>query len=374
LDLSKAGVRAVVFLHGALLGTDLFGMSRLDDVGGLKRGYSRGISGLDALLAAMREEANGLADPAFAPPLTNDEATKQRLDDRLQDAGNFTGASVAQFEAAIGKHLSHPMPCVRILWSCEHHHLGRAIATVTLLDQLRSLCAEAKLRAGDRVLVLAHGHGGQLLALTSNLLTPTMVSGKKKFIELLTSFAQQTRRDDFLTVLQSLEPTLPSGSTLNWVHLDVVTLGTSVRYGWDPAGLGKLLHLVNHRVLRTDGKRWLAKMDLPQVTVEMPVAWGGDYVQQLAVAGCDALPSTPEAKAANKAVWELVEPWDGFERWLECARKTVRCPEDGRCLLVDYKDCNGSPVVRDHYYGHAAYTRANAMLFNTAEIVKALYA
>jgi hypothetical protein len=29
--------------------------------------------------------------------------------------------------------------------------------------------------------------------------------------------------------------------------------------------------------------------------------------------------------------------------------------------------------VRDHYYGHAAYTRLNAMLFNTSEIVKSLY-
>jgi hypothetical protein len=200
-----------------------------------------------------------------------------------------------------------------------------------------------------------------------------MVVGKRKLLELLTAYAQQTNRDEFLLMLQRLEPAILSGSPLNGVQLDVVTLGTPVRYGWDPTGVGKLLHVVNHRLLRTDGKRWLAKMELPQVTVEMPVAWGGDYVQQLAVAGCDALPATPEAKAANKSIWELVEPWDGFERWLECARKTVRCPEDGLCLLVDYKDCNGSTAVRDHYYGHAAYTRAGAMLFTFTEIVNALY-
>jgi len=61
--LSDAGVRAVVFLHGSLHGADLFGMQRLDEVGGLKRGYSRGVSGLDALLALMREGDNGI------PPL-----------------------------------------------------------------------------------------------------------------------------------------------------------------------------------------------------------------------------------------------------------------------------------------------------------------
>lgn len=374
LQLSKAGVRAIVFLHGALLGTDLFGMGRLDEVGGLKRGYSRGISGLDALLAAMREETNGLADPAFGPPLANDVATKQRLDARLQDAGNFPEAVVGQLAAALSKRLGRPMPCVRILWSCEHHHLGRALATITLLDQIKGVCDAAKIGEGERLLVLAHGHAGQLLALASNLLTPAMVVGKRKLLDLLTAYAQQTSRDELLLLLHRLEPPILSGSPLNGVQLDVVTLGTPIRYGWDPTGVGKLLHVVNHRLLRTDGKRWLAKMELPQVTVEMPVAWGGDYVQQLAVAGCDALPTTPEAKAANKSIWELVEPWDGFERWLECARKAVRCPEDGLCLLVDYKDCNGSTAVRDHFYGHAAYSRAGALLFTMTEIVNALYA
>jgi hypothetical protein len=107
--------------------------------------------------------------------------------------------------------------------------------------------------------------------------------------------------------------------------------------------------------------------------MEMPIAWGGDYVQQLALAVTDALPASPEAKAANKAVWEIVEPYDGFERWLECVRKCVRCANDGQCLLVDYKDSTGSSNPGDHFYGHAAYTRLNNLLFNTTEIVGALY-
>ena len=82
--------------------------------------------------------------------------------------------------------------------------------------------------------------------------------------------------------------------------------------------------------MRTDGKRWLAKTELPQITMEMPIAWGGDYVQQLAVGGSDAVATSEQAKAVNKALWELFEPWDGFERWLECARKSVRCQNDGR--------------------------------------------
>jgi hypothetical protein len=114
-------------------------------------------------------------------------------------------------------------------------------------------------------------------------------------------------------------------------------------------------------------------MELPQITMEMPIAWGGDYVQQLAVAGTDAVPATEAAKAANKALWELVEPYDGFERWVECARRAVRCPSEGLCLLADYKDSTGSTNARDHYYGHAAYTRLDSMLFNTTAIVSRLY-
>jgi hypothetical protein len=166
---------------------------------------------------------------------------------------------------------------------------------------------------------------------------------------------------------------LATASPLNEVALDMVTFGTPVRYGWDPSGIGKLLHIVNHRNLRTDGKSWLAKMELPQITMEMPIAWGGDYVQELAVAGSDAVPPTEPAQAANKRVWEMVEPYEGFERWLECARRAVRFPSEGRCLLVDYKDSTGSTNPRDHYYGHAAYTRRSALLFNTMQVVRTFY-
>ncbi|TAJ10968.1 MAG: hypothetical protein EPO61_01415 [Nitrospirae bacterium] len=55
------------------------------------------------------------------------------------------------------------------------------------------------------------------------------------------------------------------------------------------------------------------------------------------------------------------------------ACKSIRCANDGRCLLVDYKDATGSTNPREHLYGHAAYTRLTNLLFNTTEIVQALY-
>ena len=374
--LSQAGVTTVVFLHGSIHGTDAFGMQRLDEVGGLKRGYSRGVSGLDALLAAMREESNGipLLPGGIKPPLSDDDATKHLIDKQIGDAGNFTDACVESFQKAINKNLTQPISCLRLLWSSEHHHLGRALAAVRFLDELHNLCKRQSIDKGYRILVLAHGQAGLVLAIASNMLCPSPITGRPKLFNILSGYAEQTNQPELTDTVRRIESLLATATLLNGIALDIVTFGTAVRYGWDPSGIGKLLHVVNHRNLRTDGKHWLAKMELPQITMEMPIAWGGDYVQELAVAGSDAMPTTESAKAANKRVWEMVEPYDGFERWLECARRAVRFPSEGRCLLVDYKDSTGSTNPRDHYYGHAAYTRRHAILLNTKEIVRIFYA
>jgi hypothetical protein len=325
-QLAQMGVRIIVFLHGTALGTDLFGMQRLDEVGGLKRGYSRGIAGLDALLALMREGTNGVPflKGGLIPPFTDDDSTKRLIDEQAGDAANFSHAYAELFRKAINRSTERPIRCERLLWSCEHHHLGRSQAAVQVIGRLRALASEHHLRSGERVLIQAHGQAGLLMALVSNLLSPHESAGRASLLQTLKDYATHTRAST-----SALEPFehLPA-QALNGATLDVVTLGTPVRYGWDPSGLGKLLHIVNHRPMRVDGKRWLAKMELPQITMEMPIAWGGDYVQQLAVGGTDAMPPSPDAKALNKVLWELLEPYEGFERWLECARKSVRCHND----------------------------------------------
>jgi hypothetical protein len=373
--LSQTGVRVIVLLHGSIMGTDVFGVQRLDELGGLKRGYSRGVAGLDALLSLMRESGNGISSlPGWLkPPLANDDATKRLLDEQIGDAGNFTNAYLEMMRQSLNRGLDRPIHCVRELWSCEHHHLGRAMAAVSMLGRLCDWGETHKLGQGDRILVQAHGQAGLVLALVSNLLCVASSSSRTRLFDLLSAFASQVNRPDIASTIHRVALLLSNGAILNGATLDVVTFGMPVRYGWDPTGLGKLLHIVNHRNLRTDGKTWLSKMELPQITMEMPIAWGGDYIQELAVAGSDAVPTTELAKTANKAIWELVEPFDGFERWLECARRAVRIPSEGLGILADYKDSTGSTNVRDHYFGHAAYTRLNAMLFNTTEIVRTLY-
>ena len=101
--LAQAGVRLVLFFHGSILGTDVFGLQRLDEAGGLKRGYSRGISGLDSLLAFMREGDNGIPPlpGGLKPPLANDEATKTLVDQQIGDAQG----SLERLGKDLGSHL-----------------------------------------------------------------------------------------------------------------------------------------------------------------------------------------------------------------------------------------------------------------------------
>jgi hypothetical protein len=264
-QLVEEGVRLVVFLHGTALGTDLFGMQRLDEVGGLKRGYSRGIAGLDALLALMREGTNGV--PALKngrrPPFTDDDPTKHLIDEQAGDAANFSHAYVELFRKAINRSTERPIRCERLLWSCEHHHIGRSQAALHVISRLHALVTEQKLGPGDRVLVQAHGHAGLLMALASNLLAPHESAGRVSLLQTLKDYTTHTGASTSAIELLAPSPV----QVLKGAMLDVVTFGTPVRYGWDPSGLGKLLHIVNHRPMRVDGKRWLAKMELPQITM-----------------------------------------------------------------------------------------------------------
>ena len=195
-SLSQAGVASVVFLHGSLHGTDIFGMQRLDEAGGLKRGYSRGVSGVDALLAAMREgeQRHSVAAWWGKPPLQDDEATKTILDEQIGDAGNFTDAYVQSFRKAINKNLSQPISCIRLLWSSEHHHLGRASPPCLCSPSSHKLCQHQNLGKGQRILIQAHGQAGLVLALVSNLLCPSPITGRPRLLSILTGYAEQTNQ------------------------------------------------------------------------------------------------------------------------------------------------------------------------------------
>ena len=369
-----SGVHAVLFVSGMPY-ADPYGSERLDEAGGLKRGYSRGIPGLESLLGILRTETNGLpkGDEMPRPPFENTETHKHTLEELVGDVGNFSNRYVQTFTNAVSLNLPNKLACDRYLWSSLNHHLGRVEAALSLIEFLQKWAERLSLQNRHRILVHGHGHAGQVLALVSNFIAGNEVPNRQAIFQILAGHYDRTgRTSDAVERLDHLYRLLTSNAFLNGAAMDIVTHGTPVRYGWDTSRIGKLLHMVNHRPVRADSKRWLAKMELPQIAWEIPMLAGGDYVQQLAVSGTDAVPGTEEEKVVNKELAGLLEPFEGFERWLECARRGTRCANDGQCLLVDFKVEANCPS-QEHLYGHGCYTRMNAMLFNTIQVVKTLY-
>ncbi|GJL55509.1 MAG: hypothetical protein NPIRA02_26410 [Nitrospirales bacterium] len=374
--LREAGVRGMLFINGLPYG-DLFGVGRLDEVGGLKRGYSRGIPGIESLLTLLRPETNDIvsASDTLKPPLVNSPEVQKQLDVLANDAGNFSSESMAMFQRAIDQHdqRERPLRLGRFVWSSQHHHFGRAKAAFDLIEFLERWAQELTVSANERLVVHAHGHAGQMLSLVSNLIAPGESSNRQILFQVLAAHYERTHDAEVTTDrLETLYRKLTEQPFLGGAALDVVTYGMPVRGGWETGGLGHLLHVVNHRTVRSDGKQWLAKMELPQIAWELPLVSGGDYVQQLAVAGTDSVPGLPQDELVNQELREIVEPYDGFERWLECARRGTRCQNDGSCLLVDYQ-VNGESSPRSHLFGHACYTEKRAMLFNMTELTNRLY-
>ena len=371
----QAGVKGVLFLSGHPY-MDVFGAARLDEVGGLKRGYSRGVSGLESLLALLRPSTNGIvnARDSIHPPLKNEASCLASLDALAKEVGNFSSAYVQKFAKGLQQQQGPgQVMCERYVWSSVNHHLGRVEAAMDLLDFLETWVKNCSCVSGQRVLLVGHGHAGQVLALLSNILGVGDGEVRSRVFEILARYwSECSDGRHSVDRLEALFKLVMEGGLLNGVMLDVVTLGTPVRYGWDTSGMGKMLHVVNHRPIRPDGKRWLSKMDLPQIAWEMPYVSGGDYVQQLAVAGTDEWPATPSAQKAIEDFREIFEPYDGFERWLECARRNTRCQNDGLCLLVDYPVQTESGP-REHLFGHGCYTESRALYFTAKEIVDAFY-
>ncbi|RMH32242.1 MAG: hypothetical protein D6690_14425 [Nitrospirae bacterium] len=368
--LSQAGVRGVLFVHDSPF-TDLFGVGRLDEVGGLKRGYSRGIPGLESLLALMRPETNGLraADEDLAPPFQNDDRTKEILDRLTGDRGNFSFEYVRQFHQALTNDGELPIVTDRYVWSGCRYHLGRVEAALDLLEFLEGWTRPFLDHHPSRIILQAHGHAGLVVALLSNFLAKSESPTRETIFDILMQHYEAIGAEPSrLERLEAIYRQLSEGNVFKGLVLDVVTYGTPVRYGWELESLGQLLHIIYHRPIRGKGKPWLAKMELPQIAWEVPMVAGGDYVQQLAVAGTDAVPLSPDEVWANEELRVLLEPYDGFERWLECARRGTRCHNDGQCLLIDYQV---PPTLspREHFYGHGHYTQVSTMLFHTQQIV-----
>jgi hypothetical protein len=338
--LRAAGVRSVYLIHGTFVGPDSFGI-----VGDLDRFF-----------------------PAWGQRLRR--AFKATTDRVVGDRGNFTQRYAERMQMALHVPGAEPLSVRRFFWSSENNHIGRADGAVRLLDELRS-CGDTQ---RGRVLLWAHSHGGNVLALASNQLGGTPQT-RREFFDAARPYYENrwTRRVD-QPIWERVASWLcaerePAALPVLGTRLDMVTFGTPVRYGWETCGCGRLLHFAHH----------VPAPGLPPFRAKFPPSpedilnGRGDTVQLLGIAGTNLIPSLLAWRAltADRRLHRLLQPdvpQSDLWRRLGCGQ---RVHADGTTLLVDYRQAAAHLIA--HMAGHAVYTREEWMLFHAEEVARRFY-
>lgn len=334
----RAGVRAIYLLHGTFIGNDALGM-----------------------LSEVARFA-----PAVAETLR--QWNKGILDRISGDFGNFPPEAGQLWEDELNVAGLPSIPVRLFNWSSENHHLGRADGAVRLLRELR----QREFAPGSRVLLVGHSHGGNVLALLTNLLGAEPALREKFFLAAKAYYRfplwgriDQPEWEEMRQLATAHRDLLPG------VHLDLVTLGTPVRYGWDTAVGENLLHIVFHRPI--DGLPPY-RAPFPPTASDLWHAAHGDFVQQGGIAGTNLSPPVWSWRTcdADVRLGQLLQKNIALADLVERLRCGMRAHADGENLLVDYGPQDGGPS--QHLFGHAIYTRNAWRLFHLEQIATRFYA
>ena len=295
-----------------------------------------------------------------------DRLARQLLEPAASDAGHFSPRYADALETLLSAG-GKPIPVRLLDWSCENHHLGRADAAVRLIDEL----ASPDLPREKRVLLWGYGHAGSAFAMASALLSGGAGAAREFFDAAAIYYRLPMTGVVDVPVWQRVRRTLLSNRRrLDERPIDFVTFGAPVRYAWNLRRGDRLLHLVNHRS-RNGLPSHLAVF--PPSQADLLEAAGGDYLQQLGVAGSDTPPSRTawRARLADRKLGELFERDLAPAGLIERLRFGMRAAETGATLLVDYGPPSGDRAGR--LAGHAVYARSEWLLFHVEETVARLY-
>jgi len=292
---------------------------------------------------------------------------KRLIDSIVGDRGDYTPRYAALFEDSMTRGDAEKIPVRLFQWSSENHHIGRADGAVRLIDELASL----ELVHGRRVLLWGHSHAGNVFALATNLLASDE-SARAAFFDAarvyyrwpLLGWVDIPQWERVRAYLDR------GGEPLRDTPLDIVTFGTPIRYGWDTGGYAQLLHFVHHRPARgLPAYRAL----FPPPLDDLLHATGGDYVQQLGVAGTNLRPSifAWRCRWAEQRLNDLLQAGLRAGTLAERFAAGLRVADEGTTLLVDYGQLGGS--VADHHFGHAVYTSQDWLLFHAEEVARRFY-
>ena len=291
---------------------------------------------------------------------------KKVADQTYKDHGNFTEEYAKQLRQLSDAEVQ------LVNWSGENNHLARVDTAVRLLCKLD----QVELPSSERIMLWAHSHGGNSLAVLSNLLA----NHRPQVNDLLEIGKQHFPESGDWEQAQTILKEQP-GPHRYARNIDMVTFGTPIRYGWDTDGFRNLLHIVNH-VPQDDLEPSLSKPPFPQSAFDIWQATFGDWVQAFGIVGTDIRPGQSSKRKANRQFRAILEQGldpslsreSGFWQrlcWLFSKRRKrlellfrpgIRVAADGRVILKDYGESARSA------FGHAVYTQSAWLDFHWNEV------
>jgi hypothetical protein len=335
-QLRGAGVSEIVLVHGTFAG---------NDVAGIMREISR-------------------FSPRHGRQLR--ELEKRWFDELTGEVANYAESFAITLSDLINPAGEEPIRVRRFHWSGENHHLGRAGGAMSLLDWV--------MRDRDvdgRMLIMAHSHGGNVVAMLSQLLGSPVEVRRAFFDATRLHFSQSFLGGGGLPDWQRCEQHLCQDEDWTLPPIDVATFGTPLRYRWKQDRCPNLLHFVQHR--------WQPNADRPELAMlptsvnDLICAAGGDYVQHIGIAGTDFLPSifawrdwVVDCRLGKMFEWDV-----GRRDLIRRLRMGRRVSSDGTTLLVDYADCQAG--WNRKVLGHGVYTCSQWLPFHLREIVNRFY-
>lgn len=329
-QLRVANVAAIYLVHGTFVGDDLSGLNHVLDY--------------------------------FSPRFADWSRRRvKRITDRLmRDIANYPPASVKLLRQAINLPGEMGTEVRRFVWSGLNNHIGRAEAAMRLIERL----AQAKPAPGERILVWGHSHGGNVMALMTNLLAASRTELQKFFDATDVYF----HRPD--SAWQRVRESLHAARhPLADVPLDLVTFGCPIRYGWDSRGYNRLLHFVNHHPL-PGHPPYLTRP--PGSLLDLLRGRDGDFIHQAGIAGSNfSTPLIPRNWRADRRLAKLFAPDQHWYGILRNVRSGMRVAEEGTTLLVAYPPEPSRWI--EHLVGHGIYTLNRWLLFHAEEVVRRLY-
>lgn len=333
--LQRNKVAAIYLLHGTYTGDDILGIFRK--------------------VAALF--------PSLAVKLSRLE--KRALDRLLRDVANYSEEFATQLALRANGNEQGPIPVKRFQWTGENNHVGRCDGAVQLLDEL----LQQAFAAGSRVQLWGHSHGGNVLALLTNLLGADLTA-RERFFDAAARFYSHLYRGHQQAWNRVRDALHAEGNPLADISLDVATFGTPIRYGWDLNAADHLLHFVNHRCA---DNLPVYQAALPRSLDDILSARFGDVIQQVAVAGTGVSPGiwSWRSRIANRRLRGLLQKGVRRRDLLHRLKLGKRVADAGTTLLVDYNQPKTSPL---HLLaGHAVYTTIQWQEFHVEQVLRRCY-